>query len=69
MKNQIFSRIELYNITLAGTKNLDQKENCGIFQDVDCTAEHGQQAFCSGDKCYCNRQLSYINAAGQCGRS
>jgi len=41
--------------------------NCANFTNDDCIAKYGKQAFCKDDKCFCNRQSSFVNADGKCG--
>jgi hypothetical protein len=41
--------------------------NCVNFTNDDCVALYGEPAFCQDEKCFCNRNLSFINADGKCG--
>jgi hypothetical protein len=64
-----FCFTETTSITLAGTLNVNasQSTNCLNFANSDCTVKYGEQAFCQNETCYCNRDLSYVNADNKCG--
>jgi hypothetical protein len=53
---------------LAGTAKMDNTNNCTKFNNSDCIALFGEQAFCKNEACYCNRDLSFKNN-DKCGMS
>ncbi len=47
---------------------MDNTNNCTKFNNSDCIALFGEQAFCKNEACYCNRDLSFKNN-DKCGMS
>ncbi|CAF3513440.1 unnamed protein product [Rotaria socialis] len=55
------------SVGLGGAANASQtRAACVNVTNTDCVAKFGANAFCQDETCFCDRQQSFVNAAGQC---